>query len=192
VAIYALGTWVTVGGVITLKLFVGTGMADKEQPGHEEREELPLSKAFQFLLEECRMVVPGIQALFGFQLIAVFNPSFAQKLSPAEQRLHLLAIALAAVGMARIMTPAAYHRQSGPRDVGETFISVSTARAALEHVAAGGAYGCGVLLDRAGDSRQRLCSAGGSGAVRASCLWWRTCEPGTLAVEPAYAPGGTV
>ena len=32
------------------------------------------------LLEECRMVLPGIQALFGFQLIAVFNAAFWEKL----------------------------------------------------------------------------------------------------------------
>jgi hypothetical protein len=43
-------------------------------------EHLPLSKAAQLLLEECRMVLPGIQALFGFQLIAVFNARFAERL----------------------------------------------------------------------------------------------------------------
>jgi hypothetical protein len=32
------------------------------------------------------MVLPGIQALFGFQLIAVFSPGFEQKLTLAEQR----------------------------------------------------------------------------------------------------------
>ena len=101
-------------------------MASEEQTDHEQREELPLSKAVQYLLEECRMVLPGIQALFGFQLIAVFNPSFAQKLRPAEQRLHLLAIALVAVAVALIMTPAAYHRQTGPREVSETFIDLSS------------------------------------------------------------------
>ena len=94
--------------------------------GPEHREELPLAKAAQYLLEECRTVLPGIQALFGFQLIAVFNPGFAQKLSPAEQHLHLVAIALIAVAVALIMTPAAYHRQTGPREVTETFIRVST------------------------------------------------------------------
>src|SRR5215831_7658888 len=101
-------------------------MASEEQTDHEQREELPLSKAVQYLLEECRMVLPGIQALFGFQLIAVFNPGFAQKLSPAEQHLHLVAIALIAVAVALIMTPAAYHRQTGPREVTETFIRIST------------------------------------------------------------------
>lgn len=36
------------------------------------------------------MVSPGIQALFGFQLIAVFNSRFAEELTEREQRLHHL------------------------------------------------------------------------------------------------------
>jgi hypothetical protein len=90
------------------------------------REELPLSKAAQYLLDEARMVLPGIQALFGFQLIAVFNARFADTLSSAEQQLHLLAIALVAVAVALVMTPAAYHRLTGPREVTDTFIRLST------------------------------------------------------------------
>jgi hypothetical protein len=91
----------------------------------EKREELPLSKAAEYLLDECRMVLPGIQALFGFQLIAVFNSSFDQKLSPLEQRLHLAAIATVAIAVAIIMTPAALHRQKGPYEVTDTFVRVS-------------------------------------------------------------------
>lgn len=72
------------------------------------------------------MVLPGIQALFGFQLIVVFNPSFGQRLTAAEQNLHLLAIALLAAAIALVMTPAAYHRQTGPREVTARFISVSS------------------------------------------------------------------
>lgn len=72
------------------------------------------------------MVLPGIQALFGFQLIVVFNPSFGQRLTSAEQNVHLLAIALLAAAIALVMTPAAYHRQSGPREVTARFVSVSS------------------------------------------------------------------
>lgn len=72
------------------------------------------------------MVLPGIQALFGFQLIATFNETFARKLSPSEQRLHLLSIVLVATAVVLIMTPASYHRLSGAREVTETFIRIST------------------------------------------------------------------
>ena len=74
---------------------------------HEEKEELSLSKAAEYLLEECRMVLPGIQALFGFQLIALFNQGFGEKLSHAQQLLHLVAIILTTLAMALVMTPAA-------------------------------------------------------------------------------------
>lgn len=72
------------------------------------------------------MVLPGIQALFGFQLIAVFNPSFGQQLTKAEQRFHLIAIGLVAIAIALIMAPAAYHRQTDPRQVTRAFIDLST------------------------------------------------------------------
>ena len=61
---------------------------------------LSLAKAVSYLLEECRIVLPGIQVLFGFQLIVVFSTRFATALTPHEQRLHLLATALVAVATA--------------------------------------------------------------------------------------------
>jgi hypothetical protein len=90
------------------------------------REELPLPKAMDNLIEECRMLLPGIQALFGFQLIAVFNSTFAEKLSSLEQQLHLVAIGLVGVAIALILTPAAYHRQIDHVSITRRFIDVST------------------------------------------------------------------
>ena len=101
-------------------------MQERPNRTDEKREELPLSKAAEYLLDECRMVLPGIQALFGFQLVAVFNSAFGEKLSPSEQRQHLLAIALVAIAVAIIMTPAALHRQRGAYEVSDTFVRVSS------------------------------------------------------------------
>jgi len=92
----------------------------------EERQKLGLVDAAQTLLDECRMVLPGIQALFGFQLIAVFNTRFAEDLDGFDQRLHLGAIALVALAVALVMTPAALHRRHGSREVTDTFIHVSS------------------------------------------------------------------
>jgi Family of unknown function (DUF6328) len=93
----------------------------------EERiEKLSLSKAAEFLMDECRMVLPGIQTLLGFQLIVVFSPGFDQKLGDVEQRLHLGAIMLVAVAVAIIMAPAAYSRQIGPQLVTRSFVRIST------------------------------------------------------------------
>jgi hypothetical protein len=95
---------------------------DKDQ---EQTEHLKLAEAATYLLEESRMVLPGIQALFGFQLIAVFNEGF-QRLSFGQQTMHLAATTLIAIAIACIMTPAAYHRQTDSSKVTATFIGIST------------------------------------------------------------------
>ena len=56
--------------------------------GYEERQELTLAEAAQALLDECRMILPGIQALFGFQLIAVFNIIFLWAIFPHLRSVH--------------------------------------------------------------------------------------------------------
>jgi hypothetical protein len=78
------------------------------------------------LLDEARMVLPGIQALLGFQLIAVFNEGFANRLGSAEQRLHLVAILLVALATGLVMTPAAYHRQAMQRAVSDAFLRLGS------------------------------------------------------------------
>lgn len=92
----------------------------------EAGERISLNAAAAHLLDECRMVLPGIQALFGFQLIAVFDLGFSEKLSAGEQRLHLLAIVLVVVAIALVMAPAAIHRQVDPRTVHQRFIDISS------------------------------------------------------------------
>ena len=59
------------------------------------------------------MVLPGIQALFGFQLIAAFNTRF-HDLDGIDRIIHLSALILIALAIALIMTPAAYHRICEP------------------------------------------------------------------------------
>src|SRR5262245_45139763 len=72
------------------------------------------------------MVLPGIQALFGFQLIAVFNQGFDEKLSSIERMLHFFALFLVALSAGLVMAPAAIHRQSQLREVSERFIWLSS------------------------------------------------------------------
>ncbi|HYG54621.1 MAG TPA: DUF6328 family protein [Burkholderiales bacterium] len=84
-------------------------------------KEVSLENAAGFILEECRMVLPGIQALFGFQLVAVIDDGF-EKLSGTQQLMHLGAIALVVLAIALVMAPAALHRQAEPETVSERFI----------------------------------------------------------------------
>lgn len=81
------------------------------------------------------MVLPGIQALFGFQLIAVFNNRFTA-LGPLEQQLHYAALVLVALSVILIMAPASYHRivqrsAVSPFTVKLTSVLTSTAMAPL-------------------------------------------------------------
>lgn len=88
-----------------------------------EPESMP--QVASHLLEECRMVLPGIQARFGFQLIAIFNAKFWD-LSETQRGMHLVAIALVALAIVLVMTPAAYHRQAFQFSVSRRFITISS------------------------------------------------------------------
>jgi hypothetical protein len=72
------------------------------------------------------MVLPGVQALFGFQLVAVFNQPFTERLALREQGIHLVALFLTAVAAAMLMAPAAYHRQAEPRTISEEFLDYAS------------------------------------------------------------------
>ena len=101
-------------------------MAAEAKRGEAEAyEDVSLAAAANHLLEECRMVLPGIQALFGFQLIAVFSNGF-DALQSDGKALHLVATALVAIAVALIMTPAALHRQTTPQRITAGFIAVSS------------------------------------------------------------------
>ncbi len=92
----------------------------------EEASSAPLEREANRVIEEARMVLPGIQALFGFQLVAVFNNRFETALSPSEQTLHLAALVLVTLAIVLIMAPAAYHRQAEPGRVSRYFVDLAS------------------------------------------------------------------
>jgi hypothetical protein len=78
---------------------------------------------FTQAMTEVHSVVPGVFALFGFQLIAAFNDVF-QKLAPAEKAAYSTALVLLGASAALLMTPAAYHRQVRPHSVSDAFANL--------------------------------------------------------------------
>jgi hypothetical protein len=96
---------------------------ETQKNGHFSEERL--EKIAQAAIEEARMVVPGIQALFGFQLIAVFNQRF-HDLTPGEQAVHFFSLVLVALAIALIMTPAAYHRLVEWGSVSDFFVRLAS------------------------------------------------------------------
>jgi hypothetical protein len=94
----------------------------------QEKEEFEdLETEATHTLEEGRLITPGIQALFGFQLIAVFNEQFQKSLNSPHQMLHYAAVGLTVVAMAFLLAPAAYHRQAEPHEISRTFVQYATA-----------------------------------------------------------------
>jgi hypothetical protein len=89
-----------------------------------------LEQETRTVIEEARMVLPGIQAVFGFQLIAVFNNGF-HDLKPPEQLLHLGALLLVVIAIALIMTPASYHRITERGIVSQRFVEIASRLLAL-------------------------------------------------------------
>lgn len=84
-----------------------------------------LEEETRIVIEEARMVLPGIQTLFGFQLIAVFNNRF-KDFTGREQVFHFTALLMVAVAIALIMTPAAYHRIAERGIVSRRFVDLAS------------------------------------------------------------------
>jgi hypothetical protein len=101
-----------------------------DRSGHKPAQHEPAEKAAMAALEEARMVLPGIQALFGFQLIAAFNERF-QRLAESEQVIHFVALILVALAIAIIMTPAAYHRLVERGSISEFFVRLASTMIAV-------------------------------------------------------------
>ena len=93
---------------------------------HNEKVE----EAATHATDEARMILPGVQAIMGFQLIAVFNQRF-ETLHPADQTVHLGAFFLIALAMGLLMTPAAYHRLAERGSVTKRFVRLASSLIAL-------------------------------------------------------------
>jgi hypothetical protein len=91
----------------------------------EAPEKNSLKEQLRNILEEARMILPGIQALLGFQTIAVFNQRF-DELSVASKYCHLSATALILISIAFVMAPAAWHRLVDPRHSSEEMVVFSS------------------------------------------------------------------
>jgi hypothetical protein len=72
---------------------------DKERVDRELRE----------LLEETRVVLPGLELLFGFLLILPFNDRFAE-IAPIQRHVYLICMIVTAAATALVMAPSARHR----------------------------------------------------------------------------------
>ncbi|MDB5822888.1 MAG: hypothetical protein JWR21_1592 [Herminiimonas sp.] len=97
------------------------GDFQESQPPEKEG----LKEEMQSVVEEARMVLPGVQALFGFQTMAVFNNRF-ETVPEGAKVAYLIALALLVIAMGLLMSPAAYHRLAERGRVSRQMINLSS------------------------------------------------------------------
>jgi hypothetical protein len=106
------GAWGVGIGITLAALFAWYGvelMAHKEPPMPHTKEEADLSHRIRHVLTEARVVLPGAQALLGFQFLVMMVDGFA-KLPASSKWIHLVSLLCVALATILVITPAAYHR----------------------------------------------------------------------------------
>ena len=79
------------------------------QPSDDGGADTALDERISTMLIEARVILPGAQALLGFQFAAFLTASFEQLPHPAKL-VHLGCLACVALCVLLLMAPAAYHR----------------------------------------------------------------------------------
>jgi Family of unknown function (DUF6328) len=102
-----------------LTAWYGFGWVMKSHQGAAERhqaaldrgmtETAPLHSRIEQMLTEARVILPGAQALLGFQLAIVLTNTF-ERLPSLSRLLHAAALMSVALSVALLITPAALHR----------------------------------------------------------------------------------
>src|SRR4051812_32462478 len=77
----------------------------------QEEKPIPLTTKIEQMLTEARIIVPGAQALLGFQLTVTLTKAFGQ-LPDSLKLVHVASLCCVAVAVILLMTPAALHRIS--------------------------------------------------------------------------------
>lgn len=83
-----------------------TGRKEHKMPSQEDT---PLEARVEQMLTEARVLIPGAQALFGFQLGVMLMDAFGQ-LPAASKAVHTAALCCIVIAIILLMAPAAFHR----------------------------------------------------------------------------------
>ena len=84
-------------------------MKAKNGKSSGQEEQAKLSDKIKHVLTEARVVLPGAQALLGFQFITFLMEGF-ERLPSSSKYIHLASLALVGLTVILLITPAAYHR----------------------------------------------------------------------------------
>jgi len=125
------------------------------------------------LMTETRIVLPGVQALLGFQFAAYLTNAFP-KLAPTARAAHNAGLALLLLSMILLMTPAPFHRlaERGQDSIRICRVGRACILAALATLALGLAADVYVAVGIITDSGLAAASAAGMGIFAAFGLWF--------------------
>ena len=118
-----IGAGITFAAVAFSFLYALASFSGSDTPS--EKQTLLKTKIEQ-LLTEARVIIPGAQALLGFQFIVVFVGSFAE-LPGWVKMTHAAALAAVALSVVLLMTPAALHRIAYDGENAQSFFRISSA-----------------------------------------------------------------
>jgi hypothetical protein len=101
---FALAFWYGIELLIRMRQPAARTQEDRQMAGGTD-----LETKIEQVLTEARVVLPGAQALLGFQFTAMLMDAFA-KLPKTSQYVHLASLGLIAATIVFLMAPAAFHR----------------------------------------------------------------------------------
>jgi hypothetical protein len=90
-------------------IFPRLSRSDRGDKHMNKTASVTLTDKIKQVLTEARVVLPGTQALLGFDLITFLSPAF-DRLPAGLQMAHLVALGCTALSAILLMTPPAYHR----------------------------------------------------------------------------------
>ena len=77
-------------------------------------------------LLEGRMILPGVQTLFGFQLSVLFTEHFQKNIGGVDQAIHFASLSVVGVTIVLVILPSAYHRRVMPGVASRRFARFAT------------------------------------------------------------------
>jgi len=113
-------------GVLWYALGFGVRAHRGERPVQDQEKPTPLSTKIDQMLTEARVVLPGAQALLGFQLTVTLTNAF-QHLPPSAKHAHAVALCCVGLAIVLLMTPAALHRIGFKGEESKSFLGMGSA-----------------------------------------------------------------
>jgi hypothetical protein len=127
---FGRNTGILIGATFTavaLGLLYGLGLylrrGERKMP--QEEASTPLKTKIEQLLTEARVIIPGCQALLGFQFVATLTKSFSE-LPIFVKYVHSAGLCAVALSVLLLMTPAALHRIAFHGEDNEDFFRIGS------------------------------------------------------------------